>query len=73
MGGMMNIMVGFFFGFAFGVGCALAVMYTIWSGGYKKAIEDSLMEEKPDRYRAFLLAAQARLGKRQKQDEPLSR
>ena len=34
-----NIMLGYFFGFALGVGCALAVFYAIYSGGYRKAIE----------------------------------
>ena len=41
-------LIGFFFGFAFGVGCALAVMYSIYIGGYRKAIEDSLREEKSE-------------------------
>ena len=60
MGGMLNIMIGYFFGFALGVGCALAVMYTIWTGGYRKAIEHSLLREKPERYRTLLAAAQRR-------------
>jgi hypothetical protein len=33
------------------VGCALAVMYTIWTGGYKRAVEHSLMTEPPARFR----------------------
>lgn len=37
--------IGFFMGFGFGVGCALAVMYSIYTGGYRKAMEDSLREE----------------------------
>jgi hypothetical protein len=60
MGGLLNIMIGYFFGFALGVGCALAVMYTIWTGGYKKAIEHSLMPEPPERYREVIAAARAR-------------
>jgi hypothetical protein len=56
-------LIGFFFGFAFGVGCALAVMYSIYIGGYRKAIEDSLREEKSDRYRHWLPKIQARLEK----------
>jgi hypothetical protein len=31
-----NIMLGYFFGFALGVGSALAVMYTIYTNGFKK-------------------------------------
>ena len=47
---VLNVMVGFFFGFSLGVGCALAVMYTIYTGGYKKALSDSLLDSKPHRY-----------------------
>jgi hypothetical protein len=46
--------LGFFFGFFFGVGCALAVVYSIYIHGYRKAMEDSLLDEKSDRYRAML-------------------
>ena len=56
MGGLMNIMIGYFFGFALGVGCALAVMYTIWAGGYRKAIEHSLMSHPPERYQSVRAA-----------------
>jgi hypothetical protein len=41
---------GFFFGFAFGVGCALAVMYSIYMGGYRAAIRDSLLPTPPESY-----------------------
>jgi hypothetical protein len=40
-------------GFGFGVGCALAVMYSIFLGGYRAAVQDSLKETPPAR----LLAA----------------
>ena len=50
MGELWSIMIGIFFGFVFGVGCALAVMYTIWSGGYRRAVEHSLMSEPPERF-----------------------
>lgn len=63
MSGMLTIMYGFFFGFALGVGCALAVMYTIWTGGYKRAVEHSLMSEPPAR---FVTARQALERKRAK-------
>ena len=46
--------IGFFFGFAFGVGCALAVMYSIYMGGYRAAIRDSRLSTPPDRYRQAL-------------------
>ncbi len=48
---------GFFFGFALGVGCSLVVLYAIYSGGYRKALEDSLREPKPDRYLRLLAGA----------------
>ncbi|HTZ56853.1 MAG TPA: hypothetical protein VMB49_02095 [Acidobacteriaceae bacterium] len=55
-----NIMLGYFFGFSLGVGCALAVFYAIYTGGYRKAVEHSLMEEKPKRYQEALAAALSR-------------
>jgi hypothetical protein len=51
-----NIMIGYFFGFALGVGCALAVFYAIYSGGYRKAIEHSLLSQKPKRYQETMAA-----------------
>jgi hypothetical protein len=45
---------GFFFGFAFGVGCALAVMYSIYLGGYRAAIRDSQLPDPPEAYRKAL-------------------
>jgi hypothetical protein len=54
----MNILfssiLGFSFGFFFGAGCALALMYAIYSGGYRRALTDSLREEKSDLYRRWL-------------------
>jgi hypothetical protein len=43
--------IGFFLGFAFGVGCALAVMYSIYMGGYRAAIRDSQLPTPLERYR----------------------
>ncbi len=57
MGLLYNIMLGYFFGFALGVGSALAVFYTIYSGGYEKAIEHSLLPEKPKRYAEAMASA----------------
>ena len=42
--------IGFFLGFAFGVGCALAVMYSIYMGGYRAALRDSQLPIPPERY-----------------------
>ena len=57
MGAFYNIMLGYFFGFALGVGCALAVFYAIYSGGYRKAVEHSLLQQKPKRYLEEMAAA----------------
>jgi hypothetical protein len=46
--------IGFAMGFGFGVGCAFAVLYTIYTSGYRKAMED---------YVEFLPKVQARLAK----------
>jgi len=37
-------------GFGFGVGCALAVMYSIYMGGYRAAVRDSQLPVPPERY-----------------------
>ena len=41
---------GFCMGSFFGVGCALAVMYTIYRNGYRRGVQDSLLDVKPERY-----------------------
>jgi hypothetical protein len=51
-----SLMIGVFLGFVFGVGCALAVMYSIYMGGYRAAVKDSQLPSPPPR----LLAAQAK-------------
>lgn len=57
--------IGFFFGLFFGVGCALALIYAIYSGGYRKALEDSMREEKSDAYRRWLPYVKKRLRREQ--------
>jgi hypothetical protein len=52
-----SAIIGFFFGFGLGAGCSLAVMYSIYSGGYRRALEDSLRDEKPERYRRLYAKA----------------
>jgi hypothetical protein len=56
-------LIGVFFGFFFGAGCALALMYAVYSGGYRKAVEDSLRAEKSDRYRRWLPHAEKQLAR----------
>lgn len=51
--------IGCFLGFVFGVGCALAVMYSIYMGGYRAAVKDSQLSPPPER----LTRAQAKLSR----------
>ncbi len=63
---LLNMAIGWFLGFVFGVGCALAVMYSIYRGGYRKAIEDALKDPSPAEYTALVAkikAAQNRISK----------
>ena len=57
----LNIAMGFFFGFSLGVGCALAVLYSIYAGGYRRAIADSLLQPRPDKYNQLVKKAQAKI------------
>ncbi len=50
------MLIGFFLGFAFGVGCALAVMYSIYMGGYRAAVKDSRLAAVPERLTKALAA-----------------
>jgi hypothetical protein len=43
----MAALFGLILGFMFGVGCAFAVLYTIYMGGYRKAISESLQPGPP--------------------------
>lgn len=45
----MGAVIGFFLGFAFGVGCALAVLFSIYMGGYRAALRDQLLVDPPAR------------------------
>lgn len=60
-------MIGFFLGFAFGVGCALAVMYSIYMGGYRAAVRDATLSPAPER----LTQAQAQLVRAHAKLKPL--
>jgi hypothetical protein len=45
---------GFCWGFAWGIGCSLAILYSIYLAGYRKAAKDSLKKVKPQRYTQML-------------------
>lgn len=55
---------GLILGFMFGVGCAFAVLYTIYMGGYKKAIEEGLSGGKSPRYIESLVKVKNKLARR---------
>ena len=44
------VVLGLCFGFMFGIGCSLAVMYSIYLGGYRKAVAESLLPVQPKRF-----------------------
>jgi hypothetical protein len=47
-------LVGLCVGFLWGIGCSLAIIYSIYLGGYRKAVEDSLAPEKTRRFNEAL-------------------
>jgi hypothetical protein len=43
-------LVGLCIGFMWGIGCSLAILYSIYLGGYRKGVEDSLSDRKPQKF-----------------------
>jgi hypothetical protein len=58
--GLLGLCIGFFWG----IGCSLAILYSIYLGGYRKGVEDSLAEVKSRRFHEAMKRIQSR---RQKQ------
>jgi hypothetical protein len=56
---VMGIFFGIFVGFGIGVGSTLALMYSIYMGGYRKAVQESLKVPQPARFLQALSKAQA--------------
>ena len=52
--------VGLSIGFLWGIGCSLAILYSIYLGGYRKAVEDSMLEIKPRRFSEAMKRIKAR-------------
>ena len=48
------VLFGLCWGFLWGVGCSLAILYSIYLGAYRKAVKDSLKPIKPERYTRVL-------------------
>jgi len=57
-------LLGLCIGFLWGIGCSLAILYSIYLGGYRKGVEDSLAEVKPSRFVNALKKVQARREKK---------
>lgn len=55
--------LGLCIGFMWGIGCSLAILYSIYLGGYRKAVEDSLADVKPRRFSDALRKIHARRAK----------
>jgi hypothetical protein len=53
---------GLCFGFIFGIGCSLAIMYSIYLGGYRKAVEDSIAPVRPKKFTKALEKLAVRRG-----------
>ena len=43
-------LIGLLVGLVWGVGCALVLLYSIYLAGYRRAVQDSLASEKPERF-----------------------
>lgn len=55
--------LGLCIGFIWGTGCSLAILYSIYLGGYRKAVEDSLLPEKSKRWGETLKKIEVRHAK----------
>ncbi len=53
-------LLGLCIGFLWGIGCSLAILYSIYLGGYRKAVADSLDERKSVRFEETLRKILAR-------------
>ena len=52
--------IGLSIGFLWGIGCSLAILYSIYLGGYRKAVQDSLRPGKSKRWRETLKKVEER-------------
>jgi hypothetical protein len=57
-------LIGLCVGFLWGIGCSLAILYSIFLGGYRRAVKDSLLETKPQRYHDVLKKILAKKAKK---------
>jgi hypothetical protein len=57
-------LLGLCIGFLWGIGCSLAILYSIYLGGYRKGVEDSLADVKPRRFDEAMKKIQSRREKK---------
>jgi hypothetical protein len=43
-------LIGLCIGFMWGIGCSLAILYSIFLAGYRKGVDDSMAGQKTTRY-----------------------
>jgi hypothetical protein len=67
------LVYGLCFGFMFGNGCALAVMYAIYLSGYRKAVEESQMDAQPKRFTEAVRKLQVRRAKAESGTQSMDR
>jgi len=60
----MGLFFGIFVGFGIGVGSTLALMYSIYMGGYRKAVQESLQLPQPPRFLKALEKARGQAGEK---------
>jgi hypothetical protein len=51
--------LGLVIGLIWGLGCALALLYSIYLAGYRKAVKDSVEPDRPSRYQKALAKIRA--------------
>ncbi len=59
----LAVILGLCFGFIFGIGCSLAILYSIYLGCYRKAVEDSVSPNPPTRFTQALEKLHSRRAK----------
>jgi hypothetical protein len=57
-------LLGLCVGFLWGIGCSLAILYSIYLGGYRKGVADSLADDKPRRFVEAIKKIQTRREKK---------
>ena len=62
--------LGLIFGFVWGIGCSLAILYSIYLGGYRKGVKDSLATKKSKRYREVFAKIESKRARAAEEKSP---